>query len=173
MVKKGMVKTGLIMAMVVLMAGFSTTAFAWAGMGGHGGCLMAKGGSDGCPMANMTGLSPEDVKKLEDERAAFFNETGDLRQKLTEKQDELKLEFSNKEVDVEKAKAVQKEISDLEAQFDQKRIEHMVRMKTLVPDFTPGCLGHGCKGGMGGGKGMGKGEGMGKEMNKNCPFMKQ
>jgi len=49
---------------------------------------------------------------------------------------------------------LQKEISDLQAQFDQKRLTHVLEMKKIDPNFTEG-RGFGMGMGMGPGKGPG------------------
>ncbi len=97
---------------------------------------------------------------------------------MYEKQLELKSVMAKKEPDVEKAKTLQKELSDYQAQFDMKRVEHLIRMKKINPYLGRGFLEGNFKGrGFGcvncpmnpmtsGGKGYGKNKGYGKE----CPY---
>ena len=83
-------------------------------------------------------MSPETYKQFEQNREAFFNETRDIRTSLFEKERELQNELAKDEPDVAQASRLQKEISDLQSQFDQKRIEHMVEMRKLNPNAGRG-----------------------------------
>ena len=65
-------------------------------------------------------------------------------------------ELSGKTVDGQKAAALQKKISDLRSQLDQKRLEHLLKVKEMFPDlddhFEAFCF-------KGGGPGRGAGYG--------------
>ena len=82
-----------------------------------------------------------------------MKETQELRSNLFEKERELQEEFSKEEPDASKASRLQKEISELQAQFDQKRIDHMVEMRKLAPKAGRGymrggpMMGYGPRGG--------------------------
>ena len=81
----------------------------------------------------MNKLTKEQIQKIHEQRKAFFNETEDLRQQLYEKETDLKSVLAKKEPDVEKAKAIQKEISDLKSQLEQKKIDHYIKIKKINP----------------------------------------
>jgi len=110
-------------------------------------------------------LSEKDMEKLEAERAAFLKETKDLRFRIEDKEWELGRELRADKPDEKKAMAIQRELSDLRGQMDQKVLAHRLKMRTLFPDFFangfgpgPGCgcpgEGGGCgRGGMRGGFG--------------------
>jgi hypothetical protein len=83
-------------------------------------------------------LSDEEVKKLDEERKAFFEATDDLKRKIYQKRLELRSELANKEPDEKNALNIQKDLSSLEAQLGQKRIEHLVKMKKINPDLARG-----------------------------------
>jgi hypothetical protein len=83
-------------------------------------------------------LSKEDYQKFEQKRGAFFKETQDIRTSLIEKERELQSELAKSEPDATIASRLQKEISKLQSQFDQKRIEHMVEMRKLNPNAGRG-----------------------------------
>ena len=85
-----------------------------------------------------TALSDEQIQKLEDQRKAFFEATKDLRQDLFAKQLELKSEFAKKSPNADKAAELQKDISQLRSQLDQKRIEHRLEMQKINPDLGRG-----------------------------------
>lgn len=135
--------------------GFGVYAFADQEMGyerhqrgwGHHGPGGHHGGF-GCPgygyMADD--LSDEDIRKMDEQRETFYKSTEDLRQILYEKRLALESEFAKKNPDTKNALNLQKEISDIRAQMDQKRIEHMIEMKKINPRLGTGSMGPGMMG---------------------------
>ena len=127
----------------VSIIGLGVNTFADMGMGGGSG-----GGHYGAGMHYQdrfdTGydnqLSKEDYKKFEQKREAFFKETQDIRTSLFEKERELQSELAKSKPDATKASRMQKEISKLQSQFDQKRIDHMVEMRKLNPNGGRGFM---------------------------------
>jgi len=121
--KKGFLVILAIAAVVAL----SVTAYAGRGMGygpGGGQCQGIRGGGYGPGSGNMMGnISDDEAKKINDERDAFFKATEDLRQDIYAKEMELNSELAKKNIDTEKAVKIQKEISALESDFDQKRLD--------------------------------------------------
>jgi hypothetical protein len=109
-------------------------------------------------------------QKLDEQREAFFKSTQDLRQNIYQKQLALESEFAKKNPDVKIAKNLQKEISDLRAQIDQKQIEHMIEMKKINPAIGSGFMGPGMMGhGYGRGyKGHGPMMGYGTSFDRPC-----
>jgi hypothetical protein len=79
-------------------------------------------------------LNDEKIKALEEERAAFFKETENIRQDLYTKQLALRSELLKSDPDTAKASQLQKDISELEGKLDQKRIDHIIRMRKIFPD---------------------------------------
>ena len=53
---------------------------------------------------------------------------------------ELRSELYKENPDVPKAKVLQKEISKLESELDQKRIDHMIKIRKLNPNAARGCM---------------------------------
>jgi len=148
--KKGLLVIFAIAAVVAL----SVTAYAGRGMGygpGGGQCQGIRGGGYGPGSGNMMGnISDDEAKKINDERDAFFKSTEDLRQDIYAKEMELNSELAKKNIDTGKAAKLQKEISELESQFDQKRLDNMIKMKKLNPNMARGFgMGGGCPGGRG------------------------
>lgn len=157
--KKHVLKLTALSA-VIFLSVFATQAMAWKGMG-KGGCGgggykgMQQGGPGtaqgyGCQAA-FANMTEEQKTQVADERKAFFSQTAELRQQILEKQTELAGIIVKKEVDMESATAVQKELSELQGQFDIKRLEHMVKMKKINPDcgggmYKMGRGGKGCSG---------------------------
>lgn len=115
-------------------------------------------------------LSEEDIKKLEEERKAFFEETKELRREVYQKRLELASEMAKQNPDPAKAAAIQKAISDAEAQLAQKRLDHLFQVRKINPDLGMGFGGGGHMGfdmmhfGM-----MGR-SGYGYRGNPDCPY---
>jgi hypothetical protein len=133
------------------LTGTGTSALAgWGGMGyghqgpmhhgwGHHGPGWQSGGDWG---PGYTGnLSDDEIKTLQKERNAFFEATQDLRQEIYQKRLELRSEFAKKDPDAKKAAKLQKEISRLEADFDQKRLDHRMKMRKISPKAGRGFMG--------------------------------
>ncbi len=137
--KKGYLMFFAIAAVVAL----SVTAYADRGMMGYGEgrgeCQGIRGGGYGPGSGYMMGnISEDEAKQINDQREEFFKATEDLRQDIYAKEMELNSELAKKNIDTEKAAKLQKEISALESKFDQKRLEHMIKMKKLNPNLARG-----------------------------------
>ncbi|MBW2193017.1 MAG: periplasmic heavy metal sensor [Deltaproteobacteria bacterium] len=125
----------LVIISIVAMVGFAATAFAGWGMGyGHRGWGMDETGPGYCGQGSTADLSEEDLQKVDEARKAFFEETEGLRQNVYQKELELRSEFAKENPDADKISGLQKEISELEGQLDQKRVTHMLKMKKINPN---------------------------------------
>ena len=80
-------------------------------------------------------LSDEDQEVLNKERQAFFDETQDLRQDIYQKRLELQSELAKKKPDAQKAAALQKDIAKYTEEFDQKRLDFILKMKKINPSI--------------------------------------
>jgi hypothetical protein len=149
---------------VIAAAGIGINAFAHGGMGWSGGMMGGNSSSwghhgpgwhHGYGYDNDRGArwSDEDYRKFEEQREAFFKETQEIRSKLFDKERELQNELAKDNPDAAKASQLQKEISKLQSEFDQKRIDHMVELRKQSPNAGRGF--------MGGGPGMGYGSSRG------------
>jgi zinc resistance-associated protein len=131
----------IITIALIAVLGIGINAFAHGGMGWGGGWGHHRGGMNyqgGYDNGSDDQMSPEAYKQFEQKREAFFNETQDIRTSLFEKERDLQNELAKEEPDVAQASQLQQEISDLQSQFDQKRIEHMVEMRKLNPNAGRG-----------------------------------
>ena len=118
--------TPLLVAALLVLMSIAETATAGRGMGyGHrGGC------------SGYTGeLSEEDIKALNKERQTFFDDTRDLRQDMYQKRLELQSELAKKNPDAQKAAALQKDIAKFTEEFDQKRLDFIIKMKKINPNI--------------------------------------
>lgn len=134
---------GLAVAAII---GIGTYAFGHMGGGYgnsapmHGGPWMQQGYYGDRGYDYRENLKDEDIKALEEERSAFFKATESIRQDLYSRQLELKSELYKENPDTARAGALQKEISKLESELDQKRIDHMINVRKLNPNAGRGFM---------------------------------
>ena len=136
--KKHVLVKGIVIVASVFILGYSTNALAGWGRGaGYGGCggpgNRWGGGGYGGPS-----LSAEQYQQLDEQRRVFFESTADLRQEIYQKDLDLRRELAKAEPDTAKASQLQKELSQLEANLEQKRFEHMMAMRKINPDAGRG-----------------------------------
>lgn len=136
-------KTKHLVIGIALLAIVALGAYAWAGPGGGWG--RGCGGGYGMGGGAWQQLSEADAQKAAEERQAFFEATRELRRNLYQKQTELDSEMAKDTLDGARVSALQKEISDLGAELDQKWVSHRVRMKAIAPELGSG-PGAGCGG---------------------------
>jgi zinc resistance-associated protein len=150
--------TKAIMVLTVV-AIFGITTMAFAGWGRGPGQMMGPEGRGpgwhqrgGCAYGQGN-LSEEEFAKLEEQRAQFFAATEDIRQKLYEKELALQSELVKENPDRAVAMELQSEISQLQADLDQKRLDYDIQIGKLMPNYKRGFMGHammtgrGCGGG--------------------------
>lgn len=156
---------------IVSILGFSSAAFSYGGYGNRGdgmgnghqrgmGYGYQMGAEDGnCPgsgygrhkgygrhMGNgydgpNARLDKEQIEKLNQERDGFFKDTRSLRDDIYQKRLELRSEMARQNPDAAKVKNIQKEMSNLESEFDQKRIDHRLKMRDIAPEAGRGFAG--------------------------------
>ena len=147
----------IILVAIVGIVGFAATSFAGWGRGGGGYCR-GQGGGGGQrwsgPAGDQNNLSDEEIDKLNQQRQAFFEDTRTARENLYQKELELRSEMAKKDPDAKKAVSLQKGISELESQLNQKRVEQRIKMQKENPEIFAGR-------GYGQGRGYGKGRGYG------------
>ena len=98
-----------------------------------------RGGMGMFPAARA--LSEEQIDKLKTLDTEFRNATLDLRQELRSKRLALESELAKVEPDAKTARALQNDISALDAELGQKRIEHVLEVKKITPYGRMGRLG--------------------------------
>ena len=147
--KKQWIRNGLLSVMMLALVGLTTHALAQQGNANRKGDGTGKGNRPyDCPRAmdddwggrGWKGLNITDTQRadLEKERTAFFNDSAELRRQIKEKQIALAAEMVKKEPSVETASNIQKEISQLESELDQQRLQHQFRMKKIAPEIGMG-----------------------------------
>ena len=130
---------------IVAFLGFTASASADWGMGyghhyGWGNHMSGwhHGGYEEPGFGYWGNLSEEDNQKLEKERFEFFKATQELRSKMYQKNLELRSELAKENPDNKIAAGLQKEISKFKAEFDQKRLNHFLKMRKISPDIGKG-----------------------------------
>ena len=113
------------------------------GMMGYGPGMMGYGPGSG-HMRGYYGpngygnLSQEDAAKLQQSQEKFFEGTRDLRHSIRDKQFALNDELQKPAPDQAKLVDLQKQLSQLESQFDQKALEHQLELRKEFPQGTYG-----------------------------------
>ena len=102
--------------------------------GYHGGPGLHHGYFGGSGYDYPGNLKDEDLKAFDEQRSAFIKETEDLRRDLYSKELELRSELIKDNPDVSRAVALQKDISELQSNLDQRRLEHMIKMRKINPN---------------------------------------
>lgn len=85
---------------------------------------------------NMPNLTDEQIENLEKERANFFEKTKELRETIYAKELEIRSELAKANVNETKASALQKELSKLRTQLDQKHIDHIINVRKINPNIA-------------------------------------
>jgi zinc resistance-associated protein len=154
-------KKGIILVAIIASAGFVASAFAgWGGGGyGHRGPGWHHMGWGGSGYGYNQNLTDEQQKALDQERQAFLTATESLRQDLYAKNLELRSELAKDNPDAQKAAALQKEVSKLKSDLDQKQLDFMLNARKVAPDAGRGYMMGGRGGMMGYGPGYGNGAG--------------
>jgi zinc resistance-associated protein len=138
-----MKKIIIVLSGLFLVTILATSAFSWGHHWRGGGHMMGNWGRDYDDRGqyNKYGyetLTEEQRAKLTDLDKKFYDETKDLRDNLWTKSTELNTVLNNENPDIEKAKALQKEINDLRAELDSKGLEYQVEARKIVPDARYG-----------------------------------
>lgn len=98
----------------------------------------------------LTDEQRDQVSKLQQK---FYDDTAQLRSQIVAKRSELNILMSTSNPDVQKARALQKDLSDLQAKMAQERLNFQLEIGKIDPDARLG-LGYG-RGMWGPGRGMG------------------
>ena len=132
-------KKGLMVLVVAAVIGFGAYAFAHMEADFDHHSWMHPGGGMhhygyGTPGYGYPGdLSDEERKALDKERKEFFETAENLRGDIYSKQLELQSELAKDNPDNQIVLELQNKISELEAELDQKRLEHRMKMRKVSP----------------------------------------
>ena len=144
----------LVVLSVIGIAGYAMADGYGYGRGGYG--------SGNCPNWGERGgrglsanLDQATLDEIQAKRQAFRESTEDLRRQIYQKRLAIKSEMANADPTPETVLQMQKELSDLKADLDMKRMEFQLELKKAYPDlpfkaFAEG-RGYGKRAGRGGG----------------------
>jgi len=103
----------------------------WGGPGMHRGYMYDQGGY-------YDNLSADEIAKLDQQRAEYFKATENIRQTLYEKELALKSELAKEDPDTDKASTLQSDISKLQSNLDQKRLNCELKARKSAPNYNRG-----------------------------------
>jgi zinc resistance-associated protein len=140
---------GILILMVVAIFGITTLAFAGWGRGyGHMMGPDSWGPDQQRGYGNGQGgyygdLSADEIAKLDQQRAEYFKATENIRQKLYEKELALRSELAKEDPDTSKASTLQSNISKLQSNLDQERLNYEIKARKSAPSYNRGPGGYG------------------------------
>ncbi len=143
-------KAKVIMVLTVV-AIFGITTLAFAGWDRGYGHMMGPGGR-GAGMHSgyeygqegyYGNLSADEIAKIDQQRAEFFKATENIRQKLYEKELALRSELTKEDPDNSKALKLQSDISRLQSNLDQERLNYEIQARKTAPNYNRGRGGYG------------------------------
>jgi Spy/CpxP family protein refolding chaperone len=109
------------------------------GMGGRMGGFWGGGpGSCGQPDRGYGSHDPEERNTQDQREEAFYRDTGEIRNQIPTKSAELDTLLNSPNPDLEKARSLQKEISELQAKMDEKRLNHELEERKRNPEARSG-----------------------------------
>jgi Spy/CpxP family protein refolding chaperone len=88
-------------------------------------------------------LTSEQEEKLQVEQERFFHDTADMRRELRQKRLEMEALWLDPKNDPEKIKAKHKEVLELQRQFQEKRLDHKLALREILPEESLGQRGWG------------------------------
>jgi zinc resistance-associated protein len=147
-----------IVAIVLLVGAIAVPLMAYGPGGGRGGYMMSgRDGNTNYGPSNRgynDNLTTEQREQLDALNKKFFDETAQLRNDLWTKGTELDNVLNAADPDMEKAKAIQSEMSDIQAKLAEKRVEFQVEAQKINPNarygggYGRGMMDNGARGGM-------------------------
>ena len=120
-------RTLLVITVVMAVVLIGSWAFARGQWGKRGHSYAGSG--PGCDL----NLSPETEEKLRSERDRFHQETAEIRRQLHQRRLEFQLLWIDPTSDPEAIKSKQREMFELDRQFQEKRLEHRLAVRSLLP----------------------------------------
>lgn len=116
--------------LTLLVVALTVPAFAW-GPGGRGDGMRNHRNWDN----RSSKLTPEQQKQMKELHKKFRDKTADARNEMMKKYIDLRAIINKDKPDINKAEAVQKEISELQAKIAQDRVEFIIEAKKIDPNM--------------------------------------
>jgi len=137
----GTMKRRLTILGIMLLSGLlAAPVIVWAhGWGWGGGHMMGNWGRgpgyyDRDDQGYPSALTREQAERLSDLDRKFYDATRELRDKLWSQSAELNAALAEPNPDTSKVTALQKEVSDLRAKLDEKRVTYELEARKIAPD---------------------------------------
>lgn len=89
-------------------------------------------------LANLTPEQKENLEELRELHKKFRDATADTRNEMAKRYIDLKAVLESDDPDVDEAKAIQKDISKLQAKIDQAQVELIIEAKKIAPNVPFG-----------------------------------
>lgn len=137
-----MKRLAMILGIVILMGAIAVPVSARGPGWGKGGQKMGNWGNGpgSCWQygRGIETLTEEQRAQLDKLHQKFYNETAQLRTEIWANRGQLRILMNTSNPDVEKAKALQKEISDLKGKMAQEKINFHLEARKINPDLRFG-----------------------------------
>jgi Spy/CpxP family protein refolding chaperone len=140
---------GLTLAAILAIAGYAVAHDDFGYRGGHmmdDGYHMGRGYGPHMGYGDYgryADLTEERVERLGNARTEFYEATEALRNDIYQKRLELRAELAKQEPDTGKLKDIQKDVSQLEGELDQKRLAYELELDKIAPEESRGFAGRG------------------------------
>ena len=133
-----MTRVTKILGIAILVGALAVPVFVWADGWGRGHHMMGPWGSGPGHHSDYErgygSLTGEQRTQLEQLDRKFYDETADLRNEIWTKSAELNTLLNSSNPDSEKGRALQKELSDLRAKLDEKRLNYELEARKIRPE---------------------------------------
>jgi zinc resistance-associated protein len=124
-----------IIGIIILAGAVAVPVMAWGPGWGRGHHTMGTWGSGPeYGRGDYGNLTSEQKSSLDSLDRKFYEETRELRDQIWTKSRELDSVLDSSNPDLDKAKGLQKEISDLRAKLDEKTVTYELEARKIVPD---------------------------------------
>ena len=129
-----MKKMKKITGITLMVMALALPAFAYGQGMGRGFGSKAGRNCDTCP----NNLTTEQQEKLGELQKNYQDKTADTRNEVMKKQIDLNAELNKDNPELKKAKAIQKDINELQAKITDAHLEFMIEAKKINPDMGSG-----------------------------------
>ena len=137
-----MKRLGILTGIILLIAAIAYPVFAHGPGWSRGHHMLGDwgGGPGYCWQYDRRGsnLTAEQKTRLDQLTQKFSEKTAPLRDKIWAKSDELNTVLNSPDPDTEKAKTLQREISDLRSQLAEHRLAFKIEERKINPNFRSG-----------------------------------
>jgi len=128
-----MKKLTTMLGVLLLIGAVAVPVMAWYPGGGRGHHMMGYWGNGPEYVEHYGNLTYEQRNRQDALDRKFYNETSDLRNQIWTKSRELDSVLNSANPDLDKAKSLQKGISELRAKMDEKTLSYEREAREIIP----------------------------------------